>query len=55
MKLDLNDDELQALVGLIDAGVRATGIRGVKDAANLIEKIEAAKQSETEGDENGDV
>lgn len=40
--LELTDTELQALVGLVDAGVRATGLRAVKDAANLLEKIESA-------------
>jgi len=40
--LNLTEREIQALAGLIDAGVRATGIRAVKDAANLVSKIEAA-------------
>jgi hypothetical protein len=42
--IELTDSELQALVGLIDAGVRATGLRAVKDAASLLEKLEAAAQ-----------
>ena len=35
-------DEIQALAGLIDAGVKATGIQSVKAAAVLIAKLEAA-------------
>lgn len=54
MKLDLNDSEVEALVGLIDAGVRATGLRGVQAAAVLISKIESAKQAETDADEKED-
>lgn len=42
MRLELTEAELQALAGLLDAGVRATGLRSVKDAAKLLEKIEAA-------------
>ena len=34
--------ELQALVGLLDAGVRGTGIRSVKEAAILLAKLEEA-------------
>ena len=40
--IELNEQQLQALVGLIDARVRASGIRGAKDAAGLIDIIEAA-------------
>ncbi len=43
--LTLTDDEMHALAGLIDAGVRATGLRSVKDAAALLEKLEAAQQA----------
>jgi hypothetical protein len=35
-------DEVQALAGLIDAGIKATGIQSVKAAAVLIAKLEAA-------------
>lgn len=42
--LELTDEELQALAGLLDAGVRATGLRAVKEAATLLEKLEAATQ-----------
>jgi hypothetical protein len=45
-KIELTDAELQALVGLLDAGVKALGLRAVKDAAALLEKIEAAANKE---------
>jgi hypothetical protein len=35
-------DEIQALAGLIDAGVKSVGIQGVKAAALLIDKLEKA-------------
>ncbi len=41
--LVLNEQKLQALLGLIDAGIRATGIRSVKDAAVLIADLEAVQ------------
>jgi hypothetical protein len=44
--LELTNDELQALAGLLDAGVRATGLRAVKEAASLLEKLEAATKEE---------
>lgn len=46
-KIELTEQELQALVGLMNAGVQALGLRAVKDAAVLIEKIEAAANAET--------
>ncbi len=46
MKLSLDDKELQALIDLIDAGVRASGLRSVKLAAPLLEKLEAAKKDD---------
>jgi hypothetical protein len=49
--LKLTDQELQALAGLLDAGVKALGLRSVKDAAMLLEKIEAAAQPATESEE----
>lgn len=47
-QITLTETELQALLGLLDAGVRATGLRAVKDAATLLEKIEAAAQDKDE-------
>jgi hypothetical protein len=40
--LTLNNEELQAMVGLIDAGIKATGLSSVKSAAALLVKLEAA-------------
>ena len=49
-KIELTDQELQALAGLLDAGVKTLGIRAVKDAAIILEKLEAAAKSEKEQD-----
>ena len=49
--LELTDQEIQALAGLLDAGVKAVGLRAVKDAASLLEKLEAATQQEESTDE----
>ena len=49
-QIELTDQELQALAGLLDAGVKALGIRAVKDAASILEKLEAAASSEKEQD-----
>ena len=40
--ITLNNEELQALAGLLDAGVKATGLQGVKQAASILTKLEAA-------------
>jgi hypothetical protein len=50
--LTLTDQEIQALAGLLDAGVKAIGLRAVKDAAPLLEKLETATQSK-ETEDNG--
>lgn len=42
IKLELTPEETQALAGLLDAGVKAIGLRAVKDAATLLSKLEAA-------------
>lgn len=42
IKIELTNDELQALVGLLDAGVKAVGLRGVKEASALLAKLEEA-------------
>lgn len=42
--IELTDQELQALAGLMDAGVKALGLRAVKDAASLLTKLEEATQ-----------
>lgn len=45
-KITLTETELQALVGLLDAGARATGLRSVKEAATLLSRIEGAEKIE---------
>jgi hypothetical protein len=44
----LTDEELHALVNLIDAGVKHTGIAMVKNAAYLLGKLEAAEEVKPE-------
>ena len=38
----LSQDEIQALAGLIDAGLRSTGLRAAKIAAVLADKLQVA-------------
>jgi len=54
--LELTDHELQSLAGLLDAGVKALGLRAVKDAATLLDKLEAAANETpiVEDEDNGD-
>lgn len=40
--ITLNQDELTALAGLLNAGVKAIGLDSVKPAANILTKLEAA-------------
>lgn len=49
-KLELTDQELQALAGLMDAGVKALGLRAVKEAASLLIKLEEATQEKESTD-----
>lgn len=42
INLELTNEELTALAGLLDAGVKATGLSGVKSAAALLVKLETA-------------
>ena len=44
IKIELSEQELQALVGLLDAGLKTIGLRGAKEAAALVDKLEAAAQ-----------
>lgn len=47
--LTLTEQEAQALAGLLDAGVKAVGLRAVKEAAVILDKLEeAAKPTEKE-------
>ena len=49
--LTLTEQEVQTLAGLMDAGVKAIGLRAVKDAASLLEKLEAATQEVQDSDQ----
>ena len=49
--LQLTDHEIQALAGLMDAGVKALGLRAVKDAATLLAKLEEATQAKEPTDD----
>ena len=40
--ITLSQDEITALAGLLDAGVKATGLQGVKQAAAILTKLEQA-------------
>jgi hypothetical protein len=53
IKIELTNDELQALVGLVDSGVKTLGLAAVKSAAALLVKLEAAvvKANEQKEDE----
>jgi hypothetical protein len=50
-KIELTDHELQALAGMLDAGVKALGLRAVKDAATLLAKLEEATQPKEQSDD----
>jgi hypothetical protein len=54
IKLELTETEVQALAGLLDAGVKAIGLRAVKDAATLLEKLETATQPTMEAQDGDD-
>lgn len=49
-RVELTEQEMKALSGLLDAGVRAVGIRAVKGAAALLDKIETAISEVQNGD-----
>jgi hypothetical protein len=49
--LTLTDHEIQALAGLLDAGVKALGLRAVKDAATLLDKLEEATKPKDQTDD----
>lgn len=40
--LALDQNEIQALAGLLDAGVKAIGLQSVKHAASILTKLEGA-------------
>lgn len=51
----LTAQQLQALVGLLDAGVRGVGLRGVKEAAELITILENSKEEKEENEKETGV
>lgn len=53
--LELDQAEAQALLGLMDAGVRASGLQAVKGAALLLGKVESACQVFASDPPSGDV
>ena len=42
--VELTDQEIQAMVNLMDAGVKHMGIASVKNAAHLLTKLENAEE-----------
>lgn len=53
IELKLTEQEYNTLVALIDAGVRASGIQGVKGAAAIVAKLEevvAKINAQTQGE-----
>jgi hypothetical protein len=42
IKIELTQEELTAMAGLLDLGVKSAGLSAVKTAASLLEKLEAA-------------
>ncbi len=44
--LQLTEQNAQALAGLIDAGVRAVGARAARDAADLLDLLNAAMKDD---------
>lgn len=45
-RITLSDYEMQTLSGLLDAGIRATGLRAVHEASRLLSRIESAERME---------
>lgn len=46
MKIEFNDQELQVLLGLVDAGVKTLGLNAAAGAAHILAKITKAKEEE---------
>lgn len=46
IKIEFSQDELNALVALMDAGVKAVGLASVNNAAVLLQKLQAAAQAQ---------
>lgn len=49
--LSLNDQELNALVTLLDAGVKSLGLQSATAAAVLAQRIEEARKPKAEPDD----
>jgi hypothetical protein len=43
--LTLDEKELQAMVGLMDVGLKAVGLQGAEAASHLMRRISEAKQA----------
>jgi len=48
-RITLRDEELQALIDLMNAGVKAIGLNSVKIAAHLLGILERAEEVEAQG------
>lgn len=56
-EIELTKKELDSLLGMLDAAVRAVGLRAIKEVAPLLEKIEVIvriKDAENEGRSGAD-
>jgi hypothetical protein len=54
-KLELTDQELQALTSLMDLGVKAGGLQAVTAAAHLLAKLEVAVKAAKEAEVKPDI
>jgi len=45
MKIEINEQELQVLLSVLDAGVKTLGLNSVIPIANLLVKLNNAKQN----------
>jgi len=49
INIELTEAELQQLINLMDAGVKAAGLQSVMSAAGLLEKFEEAVKASKSG------
>lgn len=42
-QITLSESEFEALAGLVDAGLKATGLRACRDAVKVLDRLEAAQ------------
>jgi len=52
--VELTDDEIKALLQLIDAGVRSSGLQYAANAVHLVNKINAAEIIDDQSNEEDD-